>query len=253
MNDGTPGLMTAGGQVWAWQLLFCFIILALGASPWHLFWLGLVSIVLSIIVSKVRRGRMLAARYPNIGGSEFEQRGSWIELAAADYLADEVNKSAFFTFIKESPALKRAFHDAWGRTPTPERPLTRGRLTVIFNDVGVQLASSGDFEGSDRSFACSSLFIKGNPLTWAALAEVALVKEDRMASTWAEKVIRFRLQKSASSELREFLSTNEAKVLLKEARQRMREIVAVCETHTWWHNSTQVFNQMGIAKAYFDR
>ena len=66
-NDGTPGLMTPGGQVWAWQLVFCFIVLVLDVSPWHLFWLGLVSIVLSIIVSNVWRGRMLAARYPEAG------------------------------------------------------------------------------------------------------------------------------------------------------------------------------------------
>jgi TPR repeat protein len=74
MNDGTPGLMTPGGQVWAWQLVFCFIVLVLDISPWHLFWLGLVSFVLSVIVSNVWRGRMLAARYPDIGRIEVPQR-----------------------------------------------------------------------------------------------------------------------------------------------------------------------------------
>ena len=253
MNDGTHGLMTPGGQVWVWQLLFCFVVLALDVSPWHLFWLGLVSIVLSVITSIVLRSKMLAARHPDIGGIEVQQRESWIERTSADYLADELSKKAFFTFIRESPAMKLAFHNSWGRALSSERPLTRGRLTIIFNNLGVLLAKSGDFEGSHSSFACSSLFIKGNPLTWAALAEAALVKEDRMASTWAEMVIKFRLHNSASSELREFLSTNEAKVLFKEARQRMQEIVAVCEVNTWWHNSTEVFNQMGIAKEYFDR
>ena len=75
-NDGTPGLMTPGGQVWAWQLVFCFIVLVLDVSPWHLFWLGLVSIVLSVIVSNVWRGRMLAARYPDIGKIEVQQGDS---------------------------------------------------------------------------------------------------------------------------------------------------------------------------------
>ena len=60
-------------------------------------------------------------------------------------------------------------------------------------------------------------------------------------------------QKSASPELREFLSTDEAKVLLRDARQRMREIVTVCQACPSWHDSTEVFNQMGLAKAYFDR
>ena len=270
-NDGTPGLMTPGGQVWAWQLLFCFVVLALDASPWHLFWLGLVSIALSVVASNVWRRRMLAARYPDIGGIEVQQRKSgiertaadylsedskkesWIELTAAEYLADELSKQAFFTFTRESPAMKLAFHNGWGQTLSPERPLTRGRLTIIFNDVGIQLAILGDSEGSDRSFACSSLFIKGNPLTWAALAEVALAKEDRMAATWAEKAIEFRLHKSASTELKEFLSTDEAEILLRTARQRMREIVSVCQACPWWHDSTEVFNQMGIANAYFDR
>jgi TPR repeat protein len=76
MNDGTPGLMTPGGQVWAWQLVFCFIVLVLDVSPWHLFWLGIVSLVLSVIVSNVWRGRMLAARYPDIGSIEVQQNDS---------------------------------------------------------------------------------------------------------------------------------------------------------------------------------
>jgi hypothetical protein len=181
------------------------------------------------------------------------KRESWIELTAADYLTDELSKKAFFAFTRESPAMKLAFHNGWGQTLSPERPLTRGRLTIIFNDVGIQLARTGDSEGSDRSFACSSLFIKGNPLTWAALAEVALAKEDRMAATWAQRVIKFRLQKSASPELREFLSTDEAKVLLRAARERMREIVDVCKTCTSWHDSTEVINEMGVSESYFDR
>jgi len=76
MNDGTPGLMTPGGQVWAWQLVFCFIVLLLDVSPWHLLWLGFVSLVLSVIVSKAWRGRMLAARYPDIGRIEIPQNNS---------------------------------------------------------------------------------------------------------------------------------------------------------------------------------
>ena len=196
-----------------------------------------------------RQSRRIAADYL----SEDLKRESWIELTAADYLTDELSKKAFFTFTRESPAMKLAFHNGWGQTLSPERPLTRGRLTIIFNDVGIQLAGSGDSEGSDRSFACSSLFIKGNPFTWAALAEVALAKEDRMAATWAEKVIKFRLQKSASPELREFLSTDEAKVLLRAARERMREIVDVCKTCTSWHDSTEVINEMGVSESYFDR
>jgi hypothetical protein len=78
-NDGTPGLMTPGGQVWAWQLLFCVIVFALEISPWHLLWLGLISIVLSIIVSHVWRGKMLAARYPDITGNEITPNKSQIE------------------------------------------------------------------------------------------------------------------------------------------------------------------------------
>ena len=181
------------------------------------------------------------------------KRESWIELTAADYLTDELSKKAFFAITRESPAMKLAFHNCWGQTLSPEHPLTRGRLTVIFNDVGIQLSRTGDSEGSDRSFACSSLFIKGNPLTWAALAEVALAKENRMAATWAQKVIKFRLRKSASPELREFLLTDEAKVLLRAARERMREIVDVCEACTSWHDSTAIFNQMGVSESYFDR
>jgi hypothetical protein len=181
------------------------------------------------------------------------KRESWIEVTAAEYLEDELSKQAFFTFTRESPAMKLAFHNCWGRTLSPQRPLTRGRLTIIFNEVGIQLASSGDSEGSYRSFACSSLFIKRNPLTWAALAEVAFAKEDRMAATWAEKVIKFRLLKSTSPELREYLTTDEAKVLLGDARKRMRQIIAACQVCTSWHDSTEVFNQMGIANSYFDR
>ena len=178
---------------------------------------------------------------------------SWMELTAAQYLEDELRLNAFFTFTRESPAMKLAFHRGWGKMLSPERPLTRGRLTIIFNDVGIQLASTGDSVGSDRSFACSSLFIKGNPLTWAALAEVALAMENRIAARWAQKVIKFRIQKNASPELREFLSTDEAKVLLRAARKRMPEIVEVCKTCTSWHDSAELINEMGLSESCFDR
>ena len=259
------------------------IPMSLIACLFHREWLPLGYLIINLVVlyfmqftaglmlESASKRWMLAARNSDIAESKVRQRGnqiertvtndlreelkseSWIELTAAQYLADELSKQAFFTFTRESPAMKLAFHHGWGQMLTPERPLTRGRLTLIFNDVGIQLARSGDSEGSDRSFASSSLFIKRNPLTWAALSEVALAKEDRMAATWAEKVIKFRLQKSASPELREFLSTDEAKVLLRDARQRMREIVTVCQACPSWHDSTEVFNQMGLAKAYFDR
>ena len=251
--DGTPGLMTAGGQVWAWQLIFCFVVLTLNASPWHLFWLGALSIVLSIIISKIWRGRMLAARYSHVTGIEFEQRESWIEVTAAEYLADEMSKTAFFAFLKESPVLKKEFHNEWGLTLTPERPLTRGRLAIIFNRVGVRLASSGDYQGYMRSLACSSLFIKGNPLTWASNAEASLAFEDRAAAKWAEKVIKFRLQRTAPPELQEFLSTEEAKELLKVARRRMKEIIDICESHPSWRDTSSLVEQMGVADSYFDR
>jgi TPR repeat protein len=87
MNDGTPALMTPGGQVWAWQLLFSFVVLGLDVSPWHLFWLGLVSIVLSIIVSNVWRGRMLAARYPDIGRTEAPEKNTQASYAPAPTIA----------------------------------------------------------------------------------------------------------------------------------------------------------------------
>jgi hypothetical protein len=66
MGDGTPALMTPGGQVWAWQLIFSFIILGIKANPWHLAWLWLVSFALSVICSNIYRSRMLAQRYPAI-------------------------------------------------------------------------------------------------------------------------------------------------------------------------------------------
>jgi hypothetical protein len=258
MGDGTPALMTPTGQVWAWQLIFSFIILALDASPWHLLWLGLVAIVLSMIVSNIYRRSMLAARYQDVGNESEQalkedlQKESWIEHTAANYLTGDLNKNAFFSFIRESPALKRAFHDRWGETLTPERPLTRGRLTIIFNEAGVLLAKSGDPEGAIRSFGCSSLFIKGNPLTWAAIAEAACADEDRVALVWARKVTGFRLTESASPELQEFLSTAEAQSLLKDARRRMNGIVAICEMYPSWRDTSQLVEQVGTTSKYFD-
>ena len=50
--DGTPGLYTAG-QVFIWQLIAAITVLALGASPWHLIWLALVSSVLALISGRL--------------------------------------------------------------------------------------------------------------------------------------------------------------------------------------------------------
>ncbi len=245
--------MTGGGQIWAWQLAFSFLIFALGASPWHLFWLGPVSIALSIIVSSVWRGRMLSARYTRIDEPEALQKASWIEVTAAGYLEDDMAKQAFSSFIEGSPALKRAFHDSWGRVLSPEHPLTRGRLTLIFNDVGIKLAKSGDSDAARRSLACSSLFIKGSPLAWAANAEVSFARQDRVAARWAEKVVGFRLQKNVSSELREFLTTDEARALLRDAKERMRQIIDTCQSCVSWNDTSAFVDEAGLAKSYFDQ
>lgn len=50
--DGTPGLIMPSGQIWVWQLIFSFVVLATGISPWNLLWLGIVSIVLSIVIAR---------------------------------------------------------------------------------------------------------------------------------------------------------------------------------------------------------
>jgi len=254
-RDGTPALMTAGGQVWAWQLVFSLAILLLDVNPWHLLWLGLVSITLAVIVSRIYRGRMLAARYPDIEKTiaKADQEPSWIEETAAQYLRDEVNRNAFFGFLKEYPPLKEAFHSSWGAILSPQRPLTRGRLAIIFNQIGVRFANSGDMAGATRSFACSSLYIKGNPLTWAAIAEAACADEDRVAAVWAKKVINFRLTKSASSDLQEFLSTEESKDLLREARRKMKAAVEMCEKFPSWRDTSELVGQMGVTLQYFDR
>ncbi|MGD0345796.1 MAG: hypothetical protein ABSA85_03515 [Terracidiphilus sp.] len=247
--------MTAGGQVWAWQLVFSLAILLLDVNPWHLLWLGLVSITLAVIVSRIYRGRMLAARYPDIEKTiaKADQEPSWIEETAAQYLRDEVNRNAFFGFLKEYPPLKEAFHSSWGAILSPQRPLTRGRLAIIFNQIGVRFANSGDMAGATRSFACSSLYIKGNPLTWAAIAEAACADEDRVAAVWAKKVINFRLTKSASSDLQEFLSTEESKDLLREARRKMKAAVEMCEKFPSWRDTSELVGQMGVTLQYFDR
>ncbi len=51
--DGTPGLVMPSGQIWIWQLIFSFVVLATGISPWILLWLGIVSIISSIALARV--------------------------------------------------------------------------------------------------------------------------------------------------------------------------------------------------------
>jgi hypothetical protein len=254
-RDGTPGLMTAGGQVWAWQFIFSLAVRLLDASPWHLLWLCLISVILAVIVSNIYRGRMLSARYTDIGKtiSKTDQQPSWIEVNAAHHLRDEIEKNAFFGFLREYPPLKREFLGCWEAQLKPQPTSTRGRLTSIFNEIGVRFAHAGDMAGASRGFACSSLFIKGNPLTWAAIAEAACADEDRVAVVWAKKVIAFRLAKDASSDLREFLSSEEGKDLLREARRKMKATIAVCEMSPSWRDTSEMVGQMGLTSQYFDR
>jgi predicted membrane protein len=51
--DGTPGLVMPSGQIWVWQLIFSFVVLGAGISPWNLLWLGIVSIILSILIARI--------------------------------------------------------------------------------------------------------------------------------------------------------------------------------------------------------
>ena len=69
--DGTPGLVMPSGQIWIWQLIFSFVVLATGISPWNLLWLGIVSIVLSIVVARVYIHFMMKRRVASSSAPEY--------------------------------------------------------------------------------------------------------------------------------------------------------------------------------------
>ena len=126
------------------------IPMSLIACLFHREWLPLGYLIINLVVlyfmqftaglmlESASKRWMLAARNSDIAESKVRQRGnqiertvtndlreelkseSWIELTAAQYLADELSKQAFFTFTRESPAMKLAFHHGWGQMLMPE-------------------------------------------------------------------------------------------------------------------------------------
>jgi hypothetical protein len=165
--DGTHALVMPSGQIWVWQLMFAFLVLFLGISPWNLLWLGLVSIVASIVVARSMRSYYLSINAQRreakqIERAQLEQIVSWMQRTAEIFLESEMNKNAFRSFMKDFPTLSKEFDLSWGRTFTPANPLSKWRLALMLNEVAETLASRNDFMAANTCVHCSSLFYKGN-------------------------------------------------------------------------------------------
>jgi len=189
----------------------------------------------------------------DLGDAEIKQ--SWMQLTAAQLIDDELKKAAFLSLIQEFPSLSSEFNSAWDITFSPECPLSPWRLALMLNKIAETLASKGDFLAAATCLQCSSLFIKSNPLTWAASAWVAYAWEDKVAIKWATKVIAYRVTERTPSELYQQLSGDQGRELLKETRSQMKLLIKFCNLscNDHWRDTSALLEQTGTSQSYFDR
>lgn len=251
--NGTHALVMPAGQIWAWQLIFSFVVLGAGISPWNLLWLGIVSIALSIVIYRIYHRVEMKRRIEGKVASPV-LRMSRMQVTAANLLSDELKRNAFVSFMRDYPSLATEFDAAWGRTFGAECPLSVWRLTLMLNEIAETLANMGDFMAANTGIYCSSLFIKSNPLTWSSSAVVAYTSEDKISMKWASKVLGYRVTQKTPIELQEQLSSPEGNELLSAAREKMLSIQINEQLGKMedWRDTSVIVDQPGVSEHYFD-
>lgn len=255
------------GQIWVWQLAFSLLVHILNVSPWHLLWLSVVSIVLSITIARILHNLKISSRIKEdeAGLLESEEISvhprqedhivSWLQRTTALQIEDESRRAEFLALMQEFPLLSKQIDASWGQTFKMAYPFSIWRLTIMLNEIAITLANRDDFSTANTCLRCSSLFIKGNPLTWATSALVAFKWEDKVAIKWATKVINYRITQNTTDEIRQQLSTAQGKELLKAERKRMKLIIKYCNCLSLnddWRDTSILVEQVGTSDLYFD-
>jgi len=244
LRNGFPCVLGAA-QPFIWQLIAAIVVLILDASPWHLLWLALISGVLAFF-----SGHILGMGWENMhykllererltgfaaAQAELQKRGKTSASSKAAALLDKpISQSLLYESLGRCPSLSAKFHKAWALTNQLNSMPSRWDVSVMFNQIGIELAEEGDFDAALTCLRCSAVFVPDSPFRWAAAADIHCMRHDRVASKWAAKVLEFRLTDQTSTEVQRQFAGAQGKRLLASVRKPMKEIIEICRQHEDW-------------------
>lgn len=248
--DGTHALIMPSGQFWVWQLAAAIVVLIIGASPWNLIWLAVVSVVMSVAIGKLMYGISVRADYASTGGvtatSPQLQEPCSPEIASlASFMPDGEQREALQNFLSLNPELAEKISGFQHLLHLNESSAVKLELSLSLVDCGRRIAAFDDLFTASSILAYSLTIFPKNPIAWAEMAVVYCAWEDQIAAKWATRVLNFRVLKT-SPEVHQLWSREEYSSMLKDARKQMREILAACSEHPEWRDSYPLKKAAGI-------
>lgn len=275
--DGTPSLVTTG-PIFICQLVAALVVLALGASPWHLIWLAFVSVVVSNPFSVIglhlyrrrldRRtktdremperteGQKIIAnsRGPDGQISELEalrresrERGkSEVACMAGALLDRDAKRDILYDNLGEHPALAAKLNHYWPYLVRSNMKPTPLEVSFMFNNMAVKLVEEGEPFVGLKSLECSLLFDESGPGQWVAAAEVFCALQDRVAARHAAAAIEYQDARDAATEAGLQFPRYPGHKVLRAEYKRMLEIIQACHEHKEWVDSYTFLEKSGI-------
>ncbi len=263
--DGTPALLTTG-PIFICQLLAALVVLAWDASPWHLIWLAIVSVVVSnpfsVIGLHLYRARLdrqtkvdrkmperaqdqktIAQRRTRAGQvsdlealrQESRKRGKTeIACKTGALLDSDAKRDILYESLGEHSALAAKLHHHWPYLVRSNMKPTPSRVSLMFNKMAVKLAEEGEPFVGLKSLECSLLFDEGGPEHWVAAAEVLCALRDRAAARHAAAAIEYLDARDAAIEAGLQFPHYASHKLLRGEYKRMKEIIQICNEHKEW-------------------
>jgi hypothetical protein len=260
------------------QLVAALVVLALGASPWHLIWLALVSIIVSnplsvigMLLYRIRLERRTEAdrempepsRDRNIIGDkrgpdgqiselgasrrESRERGkSEVACMAGALLDRDAKRNILYDNLGDHPALAAKLNHYWPYLVRSNMKPTPLKVSLMFTNMGVKLAEEGEPFVGLKSIECALLFDEGGPSHWVAQAEVLCALKDRSAARYASAVIEYEDARDAATKAGLQFPHYPAHRVLPGEYKRMLEIIQTCHEHKEWVDSYAFLEKSGI-------
>jgi hypothetical protein len=156
---------------------------------------------------------------------------------AKSLLATDYDRKVFAEFLRQHRELTAKVQDNQFFSDGHDDPWPRWTLGMLFSSYGAVLGDKGDLKEASKAFVFSMDFFDENPMAWAGLAELNILKQDKIAARYAKKILDFAPMASASELVQQVFSKTDALASLTQMKDRMRAIVQVCQEHPEWQDT----------------
>jgi len=156
---------------------------------------------------------------------------------AQSLLATDYDRKVFAEFLRQHRELTAKMQANPFLSDSRDDPWPTWTLGMLFSSYGTVLGNRGNLKEASQAFAFSMDFFDENPIAWAGLAELNLMKQDKLAGRYAKKILDFAPLASPSELVQQVFSQSDALASLTQMKDRMRSVVQVCLEHPGWKDT----------------